>query len=169
MGKKKTTLTTYDEPPILELDFGTDPLFSTNFHPTESIFVTGSATGYVKLFNYDAKSLETKVKNLNETQKKNKGWLRAKVGSKTLSFYGDEDQDEEIDKGLLSVGWKTKRHKGSCRSIVFDQTGETVISAGLDKELKLADTKTGQQEQKMENYYAMIPERSKRGKNQSTI
>ncbi|CDK24511.1 unnamed protein product [Kuraishia capsulata CBS 1993] len=129
--------------PLLELKHE-DPVFSLAAHPTRPLIVTGSASGRVKLLSYDAELLADKLKANSKTGKtissgestKKKPWLVSKLGEKD-EILGAQDSG-------FAVQWKTKRHKGSCRSISFDKSGDHVYTVGLDKIIKCASTETGQ-------------------------
>ncbi|ODQ67696.1 WD40 repeat-like protein [Nadsonia fulvescens var. elongata DSM 6958] len=56
--------------------------------------------------------------------------------------YGDDILDKD-DKPSVSTVWQTKRHKGSCRAVVFDRSGDTLYSIGSDLVVKKADSLTG--------------------------
>ena len=45
--------------------------------------------------------------------------------------------------GTVETAWRTRRHKGSCRSLAFCPDGETLFSAGTDGLVKAAATETG--------------------------
>ncbi|OBA16527.1 uncharacterized protein OGAPODRAFT_99352 [Ogataea polymorpha] len=113
--------------PLVNLDFGTDPLFSFSAHPSKNALVVGSGTGQVKLLKYDVEKLENHIFHSAD-----KGCAQIDVRAKELQ-----------GSDCVTIGWRTKRHQGSCRSIIFDTNGEYVYSAGLDKQIKKAKAETG--------------------------
>lgn len=62
-----------------------------------------------------------------------KGFSNGRV---TATKYSEET-------GKLEDIWTTKRHKGSCRSIVYDYSGEHVYTVGTDQVIKKAASLTG--------------------------
>lgn len=50
---------------------------------------------------------------------------------------------KEARNSTIETAWRTRRHKGSCRSLCFNHDGEQLISAGTDGIVKVAATKTG--------------------------
>lgn len=57
------------------------------------------------------------------------------TGRVTATKYTDEGKLEDI--------WTTKRHKGSCRGIVYDYEGEHLYTVGTDRVVKKAKALTG--------------------------
>ncbi|KAI1810145.1 WD repeat domain-containing protein jip5 [Poronia punctata] len=93
-------------------------LFSQALHPTEPLLGVGLATGHVQCFRLPAT---------------------------------DKPAEEDPDLSVLSDGkshidtvWRTRRHKGSCRSLVFSHDGSSLYSAGTDALLKHFSPATGQ-------------------------
>ena len=125
--------------PLLELKFEA-PLFAFAAHPTRPILALGLANGYMFMIEYDTSKLALTMQDLKRTYKKSKA-----VESKTkLKQWRVETlaKDSELADGLRII-WKTKRHKGSVRSICFNSDGEEIYSIGSDHVLKKAHTTNG--------------------------
>lgn len=137
MGKKSKTRQVNHEldssvSPILELEFD-EPIFTTAAHPSKNLILTGLATGHLYMSSYQGEALEDAVETRRSTIKQGtklkKTWTRFNV--------------KDLDEDLVKVQWKTKRHKGSCRSVAFDSTGDNIYTVGTDKVIKRANTETG--------------------------
>ncbi|KAF9699194.1 hypothetical protein EKO04_003333 [Ascochyta lentis] len=89
-------------------------LFAQAIHPEEPIVAVGLASGHVQ----------------------------------TYRLPGDGDGDETTASasgfGHIDTVWKTRRHKGSCRTLGFSVDGLQLYSAGTDGIVKVADATTGQ-------------------------
>lgn len=56
----------------------------------------------------------------------------------------DRDASPSVNGfGEIETQWRTRRHKGSCRSLAFTLDGDALFSSGTDGIVKLADTETG--------------------------
>ncbi|KFY74296.1 hypothetical protein V499_05667 [Pseudogymnoascus sp. VKM F-103] len=103
-------------------------LFCQAIHPSEPIVAVGLSSGHVQAFRLPA-----------EEEEDNAG--------------SDDDDDDEGDTTTLSAlsngkshietQWRTRRHKGSCRSLGFSPDGEVLYSAGTDTLLKAFSPLTG--------------------------
>lgn len=128
--------------PILEVQY-TDPLFAVAAHPSEPVLVSGLATGHVYCNRYDAEALEEKQKRERARIATS---IRSVSQSKTKWWEVTEYTADTQDRTYTTL-WKTKRHKGSCRAVIFDPTtanaGKYIYTAGSDNVIKKAAVETG--------------------------
>ncbi|GAD94004.1 WD repeat protein [Paecilomyces variotii No. 5] len=103
-------------------------LFAQAIHPTQSVVSVGLSSGHVQTFRLP--SAETSN--------------------------GDDSDDEGAPSATSSNGtghidtmWRTRRHKGSCRTLTYGIDGETLYSAGTDGIVKAAKAETGVVENKI--------------------
>ncbi|CAG8975609.1 hypothetical protein HYALB_00006816 [Hymenoscyphus albidus] len=96
-------------------------LFAQAVHPNEPVLAVGLSGGHVQSFR-----------------------LPPVAGDSS------EDGDGDGDVSILSTGtntidteWRTRRHKGSCRTLTYSADGEFLYSAGTDGLLKVASSSTG--------------------------
>ncbi|KAL8698411.1 MAG: hypothetical protein Q9201_006587 [Fulgogasparrea decipioides] len=94
-------------------------LFAQAVHPISPLLALGLASGHVQL-----QHLPALPSNSSPRSK-----------AKTPSTNGH---------GTIETAWRTRRHKGSCRSLAFSHDGEHLFSAGTDGIVKAAVTETGQ-------------------------
>ncbi|KAI1122015.1 WD repeat domain-containing protein jip5 [Nemania abortiva] len=93
-------------------------LFTQALHPTEPLLGVGLATGHVQCFRLPTTDKST-----------------------------EEDADTSVlsdGKSTIDTTWRTRRHKGSCRSLVFSHDGSSLYSAGTDSLIKHFSPATGQ-------------------------
>ena len=92
-------------------------LFTQAIHPGEPIVSVGLASGHVHTYRLPAGQSD------------------------------DDDPDETLASengfGHIDLAWKTRRHKGSCRTLAFGVDGAHLYSAGTDGIVKAADVNTG--------------------------
>ena len=56
----------------------------------------------------------------------------------------DDDTNASVNGlGQIETTWRTKRHKGSCRSLAYTVDGTVLFSTGTDGFIKAADSETG--------------------------
>lgn len=134
-------------PPIAEINY-VDPLFTVAAHPTKPIMMAGLGTGHLFCHSYDADQLEESLQEEKEKGELNeKDSTKAPVSSIKKKWWPVMDSLAISSTGDISTNWSTKRHKGSCRSVIFDilggSTGDFVYSVGTDHVIKRASTETG--------------------------
>ncbi|KAJ1324533.1 WD repeat-containing protein 55 [Microdochium nivale] len=104
----------------------TSELFTQAAHPTEPLLAVGLASGHVQCFRLPA------------------------AGDSSSGDDADADGDTSVmsvlsdGRGMIDTAWRTRRHKGSCRSVVFSSDGLELYSAGTDSLLKHFSATTGQ-------------------------
>lgn len=72
----------------------------------------------------------------------------------------DPESSPQVGRSCVETAWRTRRHKGSCRSLCFSYDGKELLSAGTDGLVKVAATETGQVQSKIAvplSKYASIP------------
>jgi WD repeat-containing protein 55 len=113
-------------------------LFAQAVSPREPLLAVGLASGHVQCFKLPPES---------------------SAGASN----DDDDDDNENDEndtngetiaasngyGLVESVWRTRRHKGSCRTLWFSMDGERLVSAGTDGIVKVALCETGRVEEKI--------------------
>ncbi|KAJ4374305.1 WD repeat-containing protein jip5 [Neocucurbitaria cava] len=99
-------------------------LFAQAIHPAEPVVAVGLASGHVQTYR-----------------------LPPGAGDDSDSD-SDSDSDapcaSENGYGHIETAWKTRRHKGSCRTLGYSVDGTQLYSAGTDGIVKVADAATGQ-------------------------
>lgn len=150
--------------PLLEVNFS-EPLFTTAAHPTEPIILSGLGTGDIFAYRYDLDKLRDyregkKYENLQ--QKSLKNFEGSNTGASRKYWTTVDDHTDTEAKGIVTL-WKTKRHKGSCRSVIFDplesSLGAYVYSVGKDHIIKKAQTETGKVVSKASAFQSYSDER----------
>ena len=100
-------------------------LFAQALHPREPVVSVGLSTGHVQTFRLPSDEVNSDDDD---------------VASNSSSRNG---------KGHIDTMWRTRRHKGSCRTLGFGIDGETLYSAGTDGLVKAAKAETGVVENKI--------------------
>lgn len=96
-------------------------LFAQALHPEQPLLAVGLSSGHVATLR-----------------------LPPVPGSDVSSEDGDAAATASADgRGVIDTEWRTRRHKGSCRSLAYTLDGRALLSAGTDGIVKLADTETG--------------------------
>lgn len=93
-------------------------IFAQAIHPSESVLAVGLSSGHVA--------------SLRLPEEPGEG--------------SDDDEDATSSPnglGHIDTAWKTRRHKGSCRSLGYSPDGRALFSAGTDGIVKAADSETG--------------------------
>lgn len=89
-------------------------LFAQCIHPNSPLLAIGLATGHVQIHDLPP---------------------RTALDGSPIS---------ESGRGTIGTAWRTRRHKGSCRSLSFSPDGSFLFSAGTDGLVKAASSATGQ-------------------------
>ena len=105
-------------------------LFGQDLHPTEPVLAVGLSAGHVQVFRLPP--YENEDVSDDEDTSSARGSLVALHG-----------------RGQIETQWRTRRHKGSCRTLGFSLDGQALYSVGTDGLVKAASAKTGQVEAKI--------------------
>lgn len=142
-----------DVSPILEIHYS-DPLFSMAAHPTQPILAQGLATGDVFCTRYNAEALELQQKEKRqEIMKEEVANFKKGNTSQVIKSVSQLKKkwwtiiDDHTNDTNAWIMWNAKRHRGSCRSVLFDplenSLGQNLYSAGSEGVIKKANTETG--------------------------
>ncbi|OQO08556.1 WD repeat-containing protein jip5 [Cryoendolithus antarcticus] len=68
------------------------------------------------------------------------------VATLRLPPIDDDGESSTVSDGkdIVNTEWRTRRHKGSCRTLAYSVDGRQLYSAGADGLVKAADSETGQ-------------------------
>ncbi|KAK0660363.1 WD repeat-containing protein jip5 [Lasiodiplodia hormozganensis] len=106
---------------ICNLPLSSD-LFAQAIHPTEPLVAVGLSAGHVQTFRLPPVA----------------------TSDDDNSSVQDASAASENGFGQIETAWRTRRHKGSCRSLAYSVDGEALYSAGTDGLVKAASSETGQ-------------------------
>lgn len=122
---------------ICTLPLSTD-LFAQALHPTRPHVAVALATGHVETYRLPSvEEDESEVQPSQQEAKTTNGTnsiLSTRRRSSTASLNG---------LGSIDTVWRTRRHKGSCRSLCYSHDGAVCYSAGTDGLVKAFDSETG--------------------------
>ena len=94
-------------------------LLAQAVHPTSPLLALGFASGHIQLER-----------------------LPAPPSNPSLSSKATSPSTN--GRGTVETAWRTRRHKGSCRSLAFTSDGSRLFSAGTDGIVKVATSETGE-------------------------
>ncbi|CAG7924528.1 unnamed protein product [Penicillium olsonii] len=95
-----------------------EELFAQAIHPEEPVVSVGLASGHVETFRLPSLDSEEDDDASSQSSARN-------------------------GKGHIDTMWRTRRHKGSCRTLGFGIDGQQLYSSGTDGLIKVAATETG--------------------------
>jgi len=111
----------------------TADVFAQAISPREPFLAVGLASGHVQCFKLPPESSARASNDDGNDEKSSNGEVIA----------------AENGYGLVESAWRTRRHKGSCRTLWFSVDGEKLVSAGTDGIVKVALSETGRVEGKI--------------------
>jgi WD40 repeat protein len=112
-------------------------LFAQTLHPTLPLLTVGLSSGHVQTYKLPPaadSSDEASPPPPAYTNGTSQGVLLSRRRGSTASENG---------LGAIDKVWSTRRHKGSCRCLVYNHDGSIVYSAGTDGLIKAAYSETG--------------------------
>lgn len=113
-------------------------LFAQALSPRDPLFAVGLSSGHVRCYRLPAVATSDDDGEDDAVSKPN-GTSNTKRSSLA----------SENGYGTVDLAWKTRRHKGSCRSLGFSLDGEQLYSAGTDGIVKIAKAESGNVEWKI--------------------
>lgn len=128
-------------------------LFCQALHPTQPLLAVGLATGHVSTYRLpttegeeqdgdnDEKDIISSSPPLPQTNGNDNG--NGNGTPSILSTRRRSSTASENGLGNVETAWKTRRHKGSCRSLAYSNDGKHCYSAGTDGLVKVFDSTTG--------------------------
>ncbi|KAJ9653905.1 WD repeat-containing protein jip5 [Neophaeococcomyces mojaviensis] len=116
-------------------------LFCLALHPTQPLLTVGLATGHVQ--TYRLPSVTAEEDGSSPPPSPPQPILNANGTSSILSTRRRSSTASENGLGSIETVWKTRRHKGSCRTICYSNDGTLCYSAGTDGLVKVFESETG--------------------------
>lgn len=119
-------------------------LFAQVLHPSLPILTIGLSSGHVQ--TYKLPPIDGDIDSSPEPETKTSNRINGLPADGLQSIISQARRSSvasENGLGSIDTIWKTKRHKGSCRSLVFSHDGEYCYSAGTDGLVKCFLTETG--------------------------
>ncbi|KAK5109107.1 WD repeat-containing protein jip5 [Meristemomyces frigidus] len=104
----------------------TADLFAQVVHPNEPIVSVGLSSGHVATL---------RLPPVNEQES-----VDLAPSASSSSILGRRGSN---GTGVIDTAWRTRRHKGSCRTLAYSIDGAQLYSAGSDGLVKAADLETG--------------------------
>ena len=111
----------------------TADLFAQAISPRQPFLAVGLASGHVQCFKLPPESSAGASNDDGNDERNTNGEIIA----------------AESGYGLVESAWRTRRHKGSCRTLWFSTDGDKLVSAGTDGIVKVALSETGRVEGKI--------------------
>lgn len=122
---------------ICTLPLPTD-LFAQALHPTEPLLAVALASGHVQTYRLPSTEDESSSPPLQPLTSSING-----NGTGILSSRRRSSTASENGLGSIDTVWKTRRHKGSARTICYAPDGNACYSGGTDGLVKAFDCNTG--------------------------
>ena len=111
-------------------------LFAQAIHPSQPVISVGLATGHVRTFRLPSIHPEPVPPAASNG-------ASASASSRRLS------SSSLSGCATIETQWQTRRHKGSCRALIFSADGTRLFSTGMDGLVKVASAETGAVQTKM--------------------
>jgi WD repeat-containing protein 55 len=101
-------------------------LFAQAIHPSDPLLAVGLSSGHVATLKLP--SVESRADDDEDVEDEGPARKRRRGSDGT---------------GVVDTAWRTRRHKGSCRTLSYSLDGRSLYSAGTDGILKAADAESG--------------------------
>lgn len=116
----------------------TSDLFAQAIHPSEPIVAVGLASGHVQSFKLPPGPSSAESSPDPDEAPPQPPPPPPPFGRRLSSAAS------ESGLGEIETAWRTRRHKGSCRSVAYGVDGQILYSAGTDGLVKAARSENGQ-------------------------